>query len=46
MLQEFVERHAKEEEKTMLPDLRKLYDTGERAEIDAQYKAWKRTNGF
>ena len=35
-----------ENQEPVLPELRKLYDIGERAEIDGQHKACKRANGF
>ena len=46
VLKEFVEHHAKEEEGTMFAAARKLFDDAERSELDKQYKAWKRTNGY
>ncbi len=41
VLSEFVEHHAKEEEKTMFVMARKLFSTEERATLDAQYAEWK-----
>lgn len=41
VLGEFVEHHAKEEEKTMFSMARKLFSAEERAALDAQYAQWK-----
>ncbi len=40
---EFVDHHAKEEEKTMFKMARKLFSTEERARLDEQYEAWKKS---
>ena len=41
VLSEFVEHHSKEEEKTMFKMARSMFSKEERAQMDAQYKAWK-----
>lgn len=38
---EFVDHHAKEEEKTMFRMARELFSAEERAQLDEQYEAWK-----
>lgn len=38
---EFVDHHAKEEEKTMFRMARELFSSEERAQLDEQYEAWK-----
>lgn len=38
---EFVDHHAKEEEKTMFKMARELFSAEERAQMDEQYEAWK-----
>lgn len=38
---EFVDHHAKEEEKTMFKMVRDLFTLEERAQLDEQYEAWK-----
>lgn len=38
---EFVDHHAKEEEKTMFKMARELFSAEERAQLDEQYEAWK-----
>ena len=38
---EFVEHHAKEEEKTMFKMAREMFSAEERADLDVQYEAWK-----
>jgi hemerythrin-like domain-containing protein len=40
---EFVEHHAKEEEKTMFKMARQLFSAEERAALDEQYEAWKQS---
>lgn len=40
---EFVDHHAKEEEKTMFKMARKLFSADERARLDEQYEAWKKS---
>ena len=41
VLGEFVDHHAKEEEKTMFKMARTLFTADELAELDEQYEAWK-----
>lgn len=41
---EFVEHHAKEEEKTMFKMARQMFSAEERAGFDEQYEAWKRSD--
>jgi hypothetical protein len=41
VLGEFVEHHAKEEEKTMFAMAREMFSTEERAALDEQYEEWK-----
>jgi hemerythrin-like domain-containing protein len=38
---EFVDHHAKEEEKTMFKMARELFSAEERADLDVQYEEWK-----
>ena len=38
---EFIDHHAKEEEKTMFKMVRELFSSGERAQLDEEYEAWK-----
>ena len=38
---EFIDHHAKEEEKTMFKMARQLFDAQERAQLDEEYEAWK-----
>lgn len=38
---EFIDHHAKEEEKTMFKMARELFSSGERAQLDEEYEAWK-----
>lgn len=40
---EMISHHAKEEEKTMFKMARELFSTEERAELDEQYEAWKKS---
>lgn len=40
---EFVDHHAKEEEKTMFKMARQLFSAEERAALDEQYEAWKQS---
>lgn len=40
---EMIEHHAKEEEKTMFKMARELFSAEERAQLDEQYEAWKRS---
>jgi hemerythrin-like domain-containing protein len=46
VLLEFVEHHAREEEKTMFPAMRKLFSKEELTRLDGDYKAWKAANGY
>jgi hemerythrin-like domain-containing protein len=41
VLAEFIDHHAKEEEKEMFASARKLFTPEELAEFDEQYEAWK-----
>lgn len=41
VLGEFVDHHAKEEEKTMFSMARELFSAEERAQLDEDYEAWK-----
>lgn len=41
---EFVDHHAKEEEKTMFKMARELFSVEERAQLDEEYEAWKQSN--
>jgi hemerythrin-like domain-containing protein len=41
---EFVDHHAKEEEKTMFRMARQLFSAEERAALDEQYEAWKQSD--
>ena len=43
VLGEFVDHHAKEEEKTMFKMARELFSAEELAALDEQYEAWKTT---
>ena len=40
---EFIDHHAKEEEKTMFKMARELFSAEERAAFDEQYEAWKQS---
>ena len=40
---EMIEHHAKEEEKTMFKMAREMFSAEERAQLDEQYEAWKRS---
>ena len=40
---EFIDHHAKEEEKTMFKMARELFSAEERAELDVQYEEWKKS---
>ncbi|MEO5565873.1 MAG: hemerythrin domain-containing protein [Luteimonas sp.] len=40
---EFVDHHAKEEEKTMFKMVRELFSLEERAQLDEKYEAWKQS---
>lgn len=40
---EMIEHHAKEEEKTMFRMAREMFSVEERAQLDEQYEAWKRS---
>ena len=46
VLKEFVDHHAKEEEKTIFPSMKKLFSSEELEQMDVDYKAWKAANGF
>ncbi len=41
---EFIDHHAKEEEKTMFKMARDLFSTEERAQLDEEYEAWKQSD--
>lgn len=41
---EFIEHHAKEEEKTMFKMAREMFSAEERAGFDEQYEAWKQSD--
>jgi hemerythrin superfamily protein len=41
---EFVDHHAKEEEKTMFKMARELFSSEERAQLDEAYEAWKQSD--
>lgn len=41
---EFVDHHAKEEEKTMFKMVRELFSPEERAQLDEQYEVWKHSD--
>ena len=41
---EFIDHHAKEEEKTMFKMARELFSAEERAALDEQYEAWKQSD--
>ncbi|GAB3350665.1 hemerythrin domain-containing protein [Lysobacter tyrosinilyticus] len=41
---EFVDHHAKEEEKTMFRMARELFSSEERAQLDEKYEAWKNSD--
>ena len=40
---ELIDHHAKEEEKTMFKMARELFSAEERADLDVQYEAWKKS---
>ena len=40
---EFIDHHAKEEEKTMFKMARELFSAEERADLDVQYEEWKKS---
>jgi hemerythrin-like domain-containing protein len=40
---EFVDHHAQEEEKTMFKMAREMFTPEERADLDVQYEAWKKS---
>ena len=40
---EMIEHHAKEEEKTMFKMAREMFSAEERAQLDEEYEAWKRS---
>ena len=40
---EMIEHHAKEEEKTMFKRAREMFSAEERAQLDEEYEAWKRS---
>ncbi|MEO8673893.1 MAG: hemerythrin domain-containing protein [Tahibacter sp.] len=46
VLLEFVDHHAKEEEKTIFPAMKKLFTKEELEQLDVDYKAWKKSHGF
>lgn len=41
---EFIDHHAKEEEKTMFKMVRELFSTEERAQLDEDYETWKQSD--
>src|SRR5688572_4875233 len=41
---EFIEHHAKEEEKTMFKMARELFSAEERAQLDEEYETWKQSD--
>ncbi len=41
---EFIDHHAKEEEKTMFKMARELFSAEERAQLDEEYEAWKQSD--
>jgi hemerythrin superfamily protein len=41
---EFVDHHAKEEEKTMFKMARELFSAEERAQLDEEYEVWKQSD--
>lgn len=41
---EFIDHHAREEEKTMFKMARELFSTEERAQLDEDYEAWKQSD--
>ena len=41
---EFIDHHAKEEEKTMFKMAREMFSAEERAAFDEQYEAWKQSD--
>ncbi|MFC5571141.1 hemerythrin domain-containing protein [Lysobacter yangpyeongensis] len=41
---EFIEHHAREEEKTMFRMARELFTSEERAQLDEHYEAWKQSD--
>jgi hemerythrin-like domain-containing protein len=41
---ELIDHHAKEEEKTMFKMARELFSSEERAQLDEEYDAWKRSD--
>jgi len=46
VLKEFVDHHAKEEEKTIFPSMKKLFTKEELTQMDADYLNWKKANGY
>jgi hemerythrin superfamily protein len=42
---EFVDHHAKEEEKTMFKMVRELFSAEERSQLDEAYEEWKASPG-
>ena len=46
VLMEFVDHHAKEEEKTIFPAMKKLFAKEELEQLDLDYKSWKAANGY
>jgi hemerythrin-like domain-containing protein len=41
---EFIDHHAKEEEKTMFKMVRELFSAEERAQLDEDYESWKQSD--